>query len=97
MDAASSTRPFGDLNGLGKHAACLSFVPLRVKQIHVEREHHDRLEFVSDDFGHLAIRCDCVVAVTRIFERRETELVRIRAWLDAISQGQSSSMVELKR
>ena len=64
-----------DRDGLGEHAAGLAVVPLGIEQVDVHGEHHAGAELVADRLERAFVGAQRVVAVARIFERRETVAV----------------------
>src|SRR5688572_20621843 len=65
----------GDLNRLCEHATGFATMPLRIKQVDVEREHHTRLEAVTYHLDGFTVRGDRVVAIAGIFQRGEAVAV----------------------
>src|SRR5262249_45215231 len=61
----------GDVHRLGKDAAGVAVVILRIEQIDVEGEHHIGAEFVTDSLQRFLIGFDRVMTVARVFERGE--------------------------
>src|SRR5687767_11437880 len=61
----------GDDNSLGKYAAGLAVVPLRVEQIDIHGEHHPGLELVADRFERAFVGAQRMVAIARILQRGE--------------------------